>query len=51
VPARTQPPKHAVQDIEKIGDQVNQEWCTLFRKQMNRRVRELLDDYRLILEG
>jgi LPS sulfotransferase NodH len=50
VPARTQPPKHAVQDIEKIGDHVNQEWCTLFRKQMNGRVRGLLDDYRVILE-
>jgi LPS sulfotransferase NodH len=51
VPARTRPPMRRVQDVAKIGDHVSQEWCTLFREQMNGRVRGLLDDYRLILEG
>jgi LPS sulfotransferase NodH len=50
-PARTRPAMRRIQDVAKIGDHINEEWCTLFREQMNGGVRGLLDNYRLILEG
>lgn len=50
VPARARPPKHRVQEVEKIGDHVNEEWCAQFRAQMDGRMHDLLEEYRTILE-